>query len=219
MSTVGAPTSASPGRAGRSTSSVPRTRATSTLGRRSRADVGDRVAAAPRGMPSFTTLKGKAAALDLQNIDTDMIIPKQFLKTIKRTGLGVSAFYEMRYNEDGSERDDFCRAVKPPRTGTPTILVRPTTSAAAPLASTRRGPSTTSASAASSPPPSPTSSSTTASRTASPPSRSPRRAPMETSDAGGALRWTSSKRDQASRRRRRSSPIPSDGASSGRRAG
>ena len=59
------------------------------------------------GMPSFTTLKGKAAALDLQNIDTDMIIPKQFLKTIKRTGLGVSAFYEMRYNEDGSERDDF----------------------------------------------------------------------------------------------------------------
>jgi 3-isopropylmalate dehydratase len=58
-------------------------------------------------MPSFTTLKGKAAALDLQNIDTDMIIPKQFLKTIKRTGLGVSAFYEMRYNEDGSERDDF----------------------------------------------------------------------------------------------------------------
>jgi 3-isopropylmalate dehydratase small subunit len=59
------------------------------------------------GMPKFTVLKGKAAALDLQNIDTDMIIPKQFLKTIKRTGLGVSAFYEMRYNEDGSERDDF----------------------------------------------------------------------------------------------------------------
>jgi hypothetical protein len=38
-------------------------------------------------------IKGKAAALDLQNIDTDMIIPKQFLKTIKRTGLGVAAFY------------------------------------------------------------------------------------------------------------------------------
>ena len=81
-------------------------------------DEGDVVAPMPKkgagsaaggsgGMPSFTTLKGKAAALDLQNIDTDMIIPKQFLKTIKRTGLGVSAFYEMRYNEDGSERDDF----------------------------------------------------------------------------------------------------------------
>jgi 3-isopropylmalate dehydratase len=59
------------------------------------------------GMPSFTILKGKAAALDLQNIDTDMIIPKQFLKTIKRTGLGISAFYEMRYDQDGKEREDF----------------------------------------------------------------------------------------------------------------
>lgn len=59
------------------------------------------------GMPKFTVLKGKAAAMDLQNIDTDMIIPANFLKTIKRTGLGVSAFYEMRYNEDGSERPDF----------------------------------------------------------------------------------------------------------------
>lgn len=58
-------------------------------------------------VPKFVTLKGTAAVLDLQNIDTDMIIPKQFLKTIKRTGLGVSAFYEMRYNEDGSEREDF----------------------------------------------------------------------------------------------------------------
>ena len=45
----------------------------------------------------FTRLKGRAAKLDIQNIDTDMIIPKQFLKTIKRSGLGVSAFYEMRY--------------------------------------------------------------------------------------------------------------------------
>jgi 3-isopropylmalate dehydratase len=59
------------------------------------------------GMPSFTILKGKAAALDLQNIDTDMIIPKQFLKTIKRTGLGISAFYEMRYDQNGKERGDF----------------------------------------------------------------------------------------------------------------
>ena len=59
------------------------------------------------GMPSFTILKGKAAALDLQNIDTDMIIPKQFLKTVKRTGLGISAFYEMRYDQNGKERGDF----------------------------------------------------------------------------------------------------------------
>lgn len=59
------------------------------------------------GMPLFTTLKGVAAPLDLQNVDTDMIIPKQFLKTIKRTGLGVSAFYELRYTETGEERPDF----------------------------------------------------------------------------------------------------------------
>ena len=59
------------------------------------------------GMPKFTVLKGKAAAMDLENIDTDMIIPAVFLKTIKRTGLGVSAFYSMRYNEDGSEKPDF----------------------------------------------------------------------------------------------------------------
>ena len=58
-------------------------------------------------MPTFTKLKGKAAAIDLQNIDTDMIIPKQFLKTIKRTGLGVGAFYEMRFNTDGSEKPEF----------------------------------------------------------------------------------------------------------------
>ena len=59
------------------------------------------------GMDKFTVLKGTAAKLDIQNIDTDMIIPKQFLKTIKRTGLGVSAFYELRYDENGDERPDF----------------------------------------------------------------------------------------------------------------
>merc|ERR1719247_2695070 len=52
------------------------------------------------GMPKFTSLKGIGAKLDIQNIDTDMIIPKQFLKTIKRSGLGVSAFYELRYNPE-----------------------------------------------------------------------------------------------------------------------
>ena len=67
----------------------------------------DNGATSAGGMAKFTTLKGVAAAMELQNIDTDMIIPKQFLKTIKRTGLGVSAFYEMRYDEQGKERPDF----------------------------------------------------------------------------------------------------------------
>jgi len=63
--------------------------------------------AAAGGMPRFVNLKGVAAPLDVQNIDTDMIIPKQFLKTIKRTGLGVSLFYEMRYDAEGKERPEF----------------------------------------------------------------------------------------------------------------
>lgn len=58
-------------------------------------------------MQSFTTLTGVAAPLPLINIDTDMIIPKQYLKTIKRTGLGKGLFSELRYNADGSENADF----------------------------------------------------------------------------------------------------------------
>ena len=58
-------------------------------------------------MDKFTTLTGVAAPLPLINVDTDMIIPKQFLKTIKRTGLGVNLFDEMRYKDDGSENPDF----------------------------------------------------------------------------------------------------------------
>jgi 3-isopropylmalate/(R)-2-methylmalate dehydratase small subunit len=58
-------------------------------------------------MEKFSKLSSTAAALPLINIDTDMIIPKQFLKTIKRTGLGKNLFHEMRYNEDGSEISDF----------------------------------------------------------------------------------------------------------------
>ncbi|MES2435401.1 MAG: 3-isopropylmalate dehydratase small subunit [Pseudomonadota bacterium] len=58
-------------------------------------------------MDKFTTLTGIAAPMALVNIDTDMIIPKQFLKTIKRSGLGVNLFDEMRYNLDGSEIADF----------------------------------------------------------------------------------------------------------------
>jgi len=55
----------------------------------------------------FEKLTGVAAPLDILNIDTDMIIPKQFLKTIKRSGLGKNLFDEMRFNVDGSEIDDF----------------------------------------------------------------------------------------------------------------
>ena len=58
-------------------------------------------------MQKFDKLTGVAAPLNILNIDTDMIIAKQFLKTIKRTGLGVGAFYEMRFNADGSEKPDF----------------------------------------------------------------------------------------------------------------
>lgn len=58
-------------------------------------------------MQPFRTLSGIAAPLPLVNVDTDMIIPKQFLKTIQRTGLGKNLFDEMRHNADGSARDDF----------------------------------------------------------------------------------------------------------------
>ncbi|MBB93215.1 MAG: 3-isopropylmalate dehydratase small subunit [Rhodobacteraceae bacterium] len=58
-------------------------------------------------MDKFTTLTGIAAPLPLINIDTDMIIPKQFLKTIQRSGLGKNLFDEMRFTDDGSENPDF----------------------------------------------------------------------------------------------------------------
>ncbi len=58
-------------------------------------------------MDKFTTLTGVAAPLPITNVDTDMIIPKQYLKTIARTGLGAGLFSEMRFKEDGSENPDF----------------------------------------------------------------------------------------------------------------
>ncbi len=58
-------------------------------------------------MDKYETFTGIAAPMPLVNIDTDMIIPKQFLKTIKRSGLGVHAFDEMRYDQDGGENPDF----------------------------------------------------------------------------------------------------------------
>ena len=58
-------------------------------------------------MQPFTTLTGVAAPLEITNVDTDMIIPKDYLKIIKRTGLGTGLFAEARYKEDGSENPDF----------------------------------------------------------------------------------------------------------------
>ena len=58
-------------------------------------------------MKKFKNLKSIPAYLPIVNIDTDMIIPKQFLKTIKRTGLGKNLFFEMRYDQSGKELDDF----------------------------------------------------------------------------------------------------------------
>ncbi len=58
-------------------------------------------------MEKFTRLTGVAAPMNMINVDTDMIIPKQFLKTIKRSGLGQHLFDEMRFNRDGSEVEDF----------------------------------------------------------------------------------------------------------------
>ncbi|MGY3327749.1 3-isopropylmalate dehydratase small subunit [Mesorhizobium sp. USDA 4775] len=58
-------------------------------------------------MEKFTKLTGVAAPMPIVNVDTDMIIPKDYLKTIKRTGLGTGLFAEMRYNDDGSENPDF----------------------------------------------------------------------------------------------------------------
>ncbi|HKN09250.1 MAG TPA: 3-isopropylmalate dehydratase small subunit, partial [Pseudomonadota bacterium] len=58
-------------------------------------------------MEKFTTLDGVAAPLRMINVDTDMIIPKQYLKTIKRTGLASGLFAEKRYRDDGSENPDF----------------------------------------------------------------------------------------------------------------
>ncbi|MBU6398070.1 MAG: 3-isopropylmalate dehydratase small subunit, partial [Rhodospirillales bacterium] len=66
-------------------------------------------------MDKFTTLTAIATPLNVDNIDTDKIIPARFLKTIKRTGLGKSAFADMRYNADGSEKPDFVLNQEPYR--------------------------------------------------------------------------------------------------------
>tara|TARA_B100001123_G_scaffold389935_1_gene467077 strand:- start:22 stop:621 length:600 start_codon:yes stop_codon:yes gene_type:complete len=64
-------------------------------------------------MKKFNILKGIPASLPMMNVDTDMIIPKQFLKTIKRTGLGKSLFFEMRYDENGKIISNFVLNIEP----------------------------------------------------------------------------------------------------------
>lgn len=72
-------------------------------------------------MDKFDKLSGIAAPLRMINVDTDIIIPKQFLKTIKRIGLGVHAFHDIRYNEDGSPKADF--ALNKPNYKNASILI------------------------------------------------------------------------------------------------
>jgi 3-isopropylmalate/(R)-2-methylmalate dehydratase small subunit len=64
-------------------------------------------------MEKFKTLKSIPAILNISNVDTDMIIPKQFLKTIKRTGLGKSLFYELRFDENNKKTGDFILDTEP----------------------------------------------------------------------------------------------------------
>lgn len=97
-------------------------------------------------MDKFTKLTGVAAPLPIVNVDTDMIIPKDYLKTIKRTGLGKGLFAEMRFNEDGSENPDF--VLNKPAYRKAQILSPVTISAVAPAASMLPGHFSTSASAA-----------------------------------------------------------------------
>ena len=97
-------------------------------------------------MDKFTTLEGVAAPLKIINVDTDMVIPKQYLKTIKRTGLGKGLFSEQRYKDDGSENPDFI--LNKPAYRNAKFWSRATISAAVRAASTRHGRSWISASAA-----------------------------------------------------------------------
>ncbi len=66
-------------------------------------------------LPKFTAVKGIAAPLERSNVDTDAIIPKQFLKTIKRTGLGSALFHSLRFHSDGTEKKDFILNIEPYR--------------------------------------------------------------------------------------------------------
>lgn len=97
-------------------------------------------------MQAFTTHEGLVAPLDRENVDTDLIIPKQFLKSIQRTGFGPNLFDELRYLDHGEPgMDNSKRPLNPdfvlnqPATKAPRFCWRARTSAAAPVASTRPG--------------------------------------------------------------------------------
>ncbi|CAD6449429.1 e74764cf-3a0b-4961-a8ee-cf7cafac2f84 [Sclerotinia trifoliorum] len=77
------------------------------------------------GLPKFQIYKGIAAPLDRANADTDAIIPKQFLKTIKRTGLGSALFYALRFNEDGTEKPEFVLNQEPYRAAKVLVVTGP----------------------------------------------------------------------------------------------
>jgi 3-isopropylmalate dehydratase small subunit len=115
-------------------------------------------------MQKFTTLTGIAAHLPMINVDTDMVIPKQYLKTIKRTGLGTGLFAELRYDENGARLPDFVLH-KPPYDKA-VILITGENFGCGSSREHAPGRCSTSAYAALSRRASPTSSTTTASRTA-----------------------------------------------------
>ena len=123
-------------------------------------------------MEKFMKLTGVAAPMDVINVDTDQIIPKLHLRTIKRTGLGKVLFDDLRFNPDGTEKPGFILNQAPYRDAQ--ILVAGDNFGCGSSREHARGPCSISGSAASSPAASPTSSTTTASRTASCRSRSPR---------------------------------------------
>jgi hypothetical protein len=116
-------------------------------------------------MEPFVKLNGLVAPLDQNNVDTDAIIPKQFLKRIERSGFGQYVFFELRFDDDGNLKPDF--EMNKPRYQGASILVSRANFGCAPPASTPPGPCSTTASAPSSPPATPTFSTTTASITAS----------------------------------------------------
>lgn len=123
-------------------------------------------------MQPFRVHTGLVAPLDRVNVDTDAIIPKQFLKRIERTGFGQFLFYDWRFRDDGSPNPDF--VLNQPRYQARASSSPAITSVAARRANTPPGPFWIMAFASSSPRPSPTSFTTTASRTASCPSSSTR---------------------------------------------
>lgn len=85
------------------------------LPKESQSQDGSKTASSSGGQTKFTVLKGIAAPMDRSNVDTDALIPKQFLKTIKRTGLGSALFHALRYNNEGGENADFVLNKEPYR--------------------------------------------------------------------------------------------------------